>query len=541
MIDKSDVLNAFPHETFREHQKDVVESVCDMINSDKRIIIMECPTGFGKSPVNLALCKTMQDSYYLTPQKILQRQLHEDYKIPMMMGRSNYVCNFFSKQKILDDGKHIMCNEGMCMRRKGWTCPVRSMDECDYWKEKDVCLNAQTALMNFMYFIVEGFTEGEYSFGNREFVVIDECHFIDNWCLNFNTVTISNRTIPTKIWDKVNLPFDSIDHEEDIGRVIQIIDDEIISKVIEEIRLLAGNEELGIREVKRMNKMRELIAKWNSLKKDVEINVWVHQVVYGMYHSNKIVFQPIYVAPFMKDLVWKRGEYFLLSSATILDPKLYLKEVGLDGALDKGLIGIIKVPHTFPIENRLIYTSTIVGKLTQDEREKNIVPAINMVKRILTKHSDVKGILHMHSYKNADDLAAMAGEYANRLIFHNDSNREEMLTYWEHNGSNSVLVSVNMEEGLDLSYDLSRFQILFKVGYPYLGDRRVKVRLEGLKDRNWYMTQALKKVIQAYGRGVRAPDDYCAFYVIDESFLNVIKNNNVPTWFSDAITNKVVV
>jgi len=538
MLDKKDVLSLFPHDTFREHQVDVIEQVCEMINSDKRIILMECPTGFGKSPVNLALCRAMKSSYYLTPQKILQRQLYQDYKIPLIMGRNNYKCNFFARQRLTDEGKVIDCSEGMCKRRRNWTCSLREAGECDYWKAKVECMNAQTALMNFMYFITEGFTGGgEYSFGDRELVIVDECHFIDNWCLNFNSVTISNRTVPSKIWEKKLIPFDTLELEN-IDEVMSWLEKNTIRFAEEEKVTLESMEELGIREVKRLNKIDDLLYKWNVLKEDIQKNVWVHQVVRGAFHQSKIVFQPIYVAPFMKDLVWKRGDYFILSSATILNPKVFLREVGLEGALGKGLIGTLKVPHTFPIQNRLIYTSTIVGKMTREYREQNLVPAVDMVKKILNKHPNEKGILHMHSYKNSDDLAELAGEYANRFVFHTEYNREEVLENWENNGSNNVLVSVNMEEGLDLAYELSRFQILFKVGYSYLGDKRVKVRVEAMKERDWYVTQALKKVVQAYGRGVRAPDDYCAFYVIDASFHDVIRNEYVPSWFLEAITDK---
>jgi Rad3-related DNA helicase len=62
-----------------------------------------------------------------------------------------------------------------------------------------------------------------------------------------------------------------------------------------------------------------------------------------------------------------------------------------------------------------------------------------------------------------------------------------------------------MSEGVDLKDDLSRFQVLVKIPYPYLGDPLVKKRMN--KWSGWYSLQTAKKIVQAVGRSVRSYDD----------------------------------
>ena len=80
----------------------------------------------------------------------------------------------------------------------------------------------------------------------------------------------------------------------------------------------------------------------------------------------------------------------------------------------------------------------------------------------------------------------------------------------------TVLLSPSMQEGVDLRGDYSRFQIICKVPFPYLGDKVVKKRMS--KWPEWYSTQTAKTVIQAVGRSVRSEDDHAVTYILDEGW-----------------------
>ena len=73
---------------------------------------------------------------------------------------------------------------------------------------------------------------------------------------------------------------------------------------------------------------------------------------------------------------------------------------------------------------------------------------------------------------------------------------------------------------------------------PYLNtnDSRVQARLE--EDQwSWYHRAALRTVIQACGRVVRAPDDYGDTYLADSSLLDLFERAraDTPDWFAEQV------
>jgi hypothetical protein len=99
-----------------------------------------------------------------------------------------------------------------------------------------------------------------------------------------------------------------------------------------------------------------------------------------------------------------------------------------------------------------------------------------------------------------------------------------------------VFVAVKMEEALDLAYDLGRWQVLCKAPFLNTNDSRVAARLAD-GQWAWYYRSALRTVIQACGRVVRAPDDEGATYVADSSILDLFERarGDMPPWFRDQV------
>jgi Rad3-related DNA helicase len=80
----------------------------------------------------------------------------------------------------------------------------------------------------------------------------------------------------------------------------------------------------------------------------------------------------------------------------------------------------------------------------------------------------------------------------------------------------AVLVSPSSHEGLDLYGDRSRLQVIAKLPFASLGDKRVKRRME--LDKDWYNLHTAQKFIQAVGRSIRSDSDYATTYVLDAAF-----------------------
>ncbi|MEM6431580.1 MAG: helicase C-terminal domain-containing protein, partial [Deinococcota bacterium] len=126
-----------------------------------------------------------------------------------------------------------------------------------------------------------------------------------------------------------------------------------------------------------------------------------------------------------------------------------------------------------------------------------------------------------------------------RLITHDSSSgRDSALERHCNSKDPTVLLTPSMTEGIDLAGDLSRWQIICKIPYPYLGDPQVTRRKE--RDPAWYDWHTTLTVVQAYGRSIRSEDDYAVTYLLDADFPNFLKRQKrrLPSWFLEAVQDK---
>lgn len=114
---------------------------------------------------------------------------------------------------------------------------------------------------------------------------------------------------------------------------------------------------------------------------------------------------------------------------------------------------------------------------------------------------------------------------------------EEVLEKFRKSENSNVLVSPSMNEGVDLPYDDCRFQIIYKIPYPNISDAQIKARKN--IDDYWYLYKTALTLLQTYGRGMRAEDDYCTTYIIDNRVKRFVsqnkKNGLIPDYFIEAI------
>ena len=80
-----------------------------------------------------------------------------------------------------------------------------------------------------------------------------------------------------------------------------------------------------------------------------------------------------------------------------------------------------------------------------------------------------------------------------------------------------------MTEGVDLKDEASRFQILCKIPYPYLGDKLIRKRMN--KWKWWYPLQTAKKIVQSVGRSIRSSEDHAVTYILDKDWDRFYSRN----------------
>ncbi|MFT4947788.1 MAG: Rad3-related DNA helicase, partial [Natronomonas sp.] len=294
---------------------------------------------------------------------------------------------------------------------------------------------------------------------------------------------------------------------------------------------LRGNAELSPEEVQRRDQLTKLRTDLNWFLDDYRdpdsVTTWVVD-----QHGDAgapVTIKPVDPERYLKHTVWDRGKTFLLLSATILNREAFCAGVGLDPSN----VGMVEMPHTFPLENRPLFDVT-QGKMTYEHREETLPNIARILVRLMAHHPDEKGLVHCHSYAIQDRLEKLLREFGvgARIRSHDREDRDGQLAAWQRSSDPTVFLSVKMEEALDLEGDLCRWQLLCKAPYPNTNDSRVARRLED-GQWAWYYRTALRTVIQACGRVVRSPDDYGYTYLGDSSLLELFDRarTDMPEWF----------
>ena len=527
------IVDAFPAPSFRGTQKQALADIRAAFDVDNDVVLVRAPTGSGKSLLARAImgcARTLEEAtpaqptgaYYTTPQvsqldAVEADSLLADFNV--IRGKGNYSC-------ILPGEHDTPVNQAPCARQKGFDCTVKH--RCPYYSDRGIASAQPLAAMTLAYFMQ---TAGSDVFGTRDVVVIDEAHGLAEWAEMYATIELSPERVP--VWDDVGVP-DVTAADDPVERASRFAETlaGVCSRSKDE---LTNSPELSPAEVARRDRLSELISELTWFVEDYRNpespTTWVVDQVGG--EATSLTIKPLDPARYLQHTVWDRGEKFALLSATILNKNAFCRQVGLDPAR----VALVDVEHTFPVENRPLYDVT-QGKMTYEHRDETIPKIARLIVRLMATHPDEKGIIHAHSYAIADQLADRLAAFGvgKRVRIHSKADRDDALAAWKATDSPDVFISVKMEEALNLTGDLARWQVLCKAPYLNTNDSRVARRLEE-GQWAWYHRSALRTVIQACGRVVRSPDDYGATYLADSSLLDLFDRtrSDTPPWFSEQI------
>ena len=362
-------------------------------------------------------------------------------------------------------------------------------------------------------------TESNYSgkITPRELLVVDEAHNAESELSKFVEVTVSERFCkqmldinwpgkPTQFqaskWIR-SVYFPKIKRQRDhIEKMMEKFTD--LEKTMKEFGKIAREFDL----------LRGHCDRLETFLSVYDASNWVFENVPAFGRSKrKMTFRAIDIAPFAEAYLLRLGQRVLLMSATILDKEAFCRSLGIRQSEAE----FISIPSPFPIEHRPVF-SLGVGSMNKSNIDSTLPKMTKTIRELLGQHPDEKGIIHTHTFKIAKAIKAeIRGNLGKRLLIHTSEDREEVLR--RHLGSSepTVLLSPSMTEGVDLKDDLSRFQVICKVPYPYFGDPLVRKRMN--KWSWWYPLQTAKTLIQATGRSIRNFDDYAVTYVLDSDWM----------------------
>ena len=228
--------------------------------------------------------------------------------------------------------------------------------------------------------------------------------------------------------------------------------------------------------------------------------------------QRKFVFKPIDVSEYAMQHLLNFADYIVFMSATIVSHEGFAESIGLKR--DK-YISIKEGSPFDPANNPILFTPS--GSMSAKNIEKTLPIMLKMVKQIINEHSKEKGIIHTHNTRIAKYLNENLR--SSRTILAYGESRERALKEHLKSKNPTILISPSMSEGVDLKGELSKFQILCKVPFPYLGDKVTKKKMS--KWSWWYNTQTVRTIVQSIGRSIRNENDKAVTYILDSDWSRI--------------------
>lgn len=536
-----DYKQLFPYPSIRNEQETSINLALDaFINKGKRFVILELGTGCGKSAIGLTVARYLSanqpasdeyghGAYVLTTQKVLQEQYLHDFgppagKLVSIKSSSNYSCEFF-QGNTCGESLRLLKNES-----KGSPFWMKCMTDCCYKREKLAFLNSSESITNYSYFLAETMYGGKIT--PRDLLILDEAHNCEGELSKFIEVIISEKFTkeilklawPEQLTEKKVVAWIKETYEPALKmhalRMEMMIQKLNIKEKVKEFKVISSQIEMIDKHICKIHRFLDM---WTD-------DNWVMNVVQptSPRSMRKFEFKPVDVGPYAEELLFKFGKSVLMLSATIVNRDVFCETLGIDS----NDVEFLSIDSPFPIENRPIYYAP-VGNMAMSSIDESLPKLIEMINVILEQHKNEKGIIHTHTFKISNYIKNNIKN--RRLIIHDSSNREEMIQKHMKSKKNTVIVSPSLSEGIDLKDDLSRFQVICKIPYPFLGDKLVKKRM--YKHKLWYPYQTAKTIVQSAGRSVRNEKDHAVTYILDGNWEKFFKDNGLmfPESFRKAL------
>lgn len=530
----SELEGLFPFPEMRPSQRLALEKFISTTERDRKFTILELPTGIGKSGVAVTLGRWaslpghnrpggLGGAYLLTIQKMLQQQyLTEFPELVEMKGAANYRCAQYP----------VSCEEGSKLARALTKKPCEC--SCPYKEAKETFLSTPFGVTNFAYFLtLTAFQKGLIR--PRKVLIIDEAHNTETSLINHSNIEVS-RTRANDL--KITFPSPPLGPRE-LKRAKKWIEAEVKPAV--SVKRAAINLELDRARSKGDDKALGYIlrdeAALDQFEYKLDLFVKSDSDLWFVGHSDKIEIKPLTGELFADELLFGMADHVVFLSATILDPRTFVRSLGLSPKQ----CGYLGVPSEFPVENRRIVFSP-AGSMSYKNYEATLPKMLRKIEKVFAKHPDEKGIIHCQSFKTMNHIVDHFRNtpHARRLLSHTSRQETKAAALARHTTTDepTVLLSPSMTEGLDLRGDLSRFQVVAKMPFASLADPYVKTRM-GL-DPDWYRWQTALTLVQALGRSVRSKDDHAISYIIDGDFGQFMTQAQsiLPEWWLDSVEVK---
>lgn len=516
-----DSLNPYP--AWRQGQREACQAIVEAVMDGVQIITYKGPTGSGKSLVLSVAARALLEeggikrATYTTPQRQLVHQLAGDERLEItaLLGRANYPCHKMPQGSAGD------CPVPAKARRK--TCP-----RCPYLAARDAYVEAAVGATTLDKLLTDR------SLPPAELLIVDESQGLemklidqraailpewmdlagdlpeqmDIWLAAIRTKQLKYEGRLEKLFARLAPPGES----EDVKSLMGYVEAEDAAKVA--------------RSLERINR---------ALDKALAISRIVSEAPESYVIDGKTrAFKLISGREQFREFIMGTSSVILASGTptTQLIAEDYIT---------------ISSPHPVPVEQRMVYFHPC-GKMAMGARDETLEKMGPMIAKMHKAHGQ-NTLCHCHSYKIAGDLGQILYDEGCSPMFTDRECREDGVEKWKAS-TGRILLSVGMEEGLDLPGPKNCLNIIVKVPFQYLGDEWIVRRNEHDKylpiEQRYSDVATITALQQACGRIVRGQDDLgpngkpkeC--WILDSSLEGLYKRcwQLFQPWFRESLCRK---
>ena len=536
----------------RAFQKDVLSIIYyAMAKDDFDNIVVQAPTGIGKSAIAMTVQNRFKSGYLLAPSLGLTEQYIADYgdRLEEVKGRRNFDC------WVRPGNAHA----APCWRA-GSSCPhTKREDPCPYYDQKFKASDARITLSNpaYLFRVVQGNSD----FEQRDFAIIDEAHRMESFMLDLLETRINVKDWRA-VYGKGSMPHHY--HAEDWFSDLTTMKSDV--KSLKERAELDGDEP-------KVEQFSDLLSKiidcLDLLKDSKNVVVETNNNRFGQYAA----FKPVRANRFAGEHLDNVARRRIFLSATILDIDTFLSSLGLE---EQKTLYINVTESPFPKENFNVHYAGC-GSMSWGKRDASIPKQIRAIAGIMEKWPDKRGVIlpHSHAIRKRIVQGLIDEGYEDRIVTHDSDVRGRELAlkrFMTDPDPSLVLISTYVTEGFDFKGKLAEWLVICKIPYlPVKGDPVIEQRMEedehqwrrdheGTPEcpyepptkysnnlcgnfscpspcQKWYNLQTSLKIVQGAGRIVRSSDDVGHLFILDGSWPRFFRQNVglLPGWFRQNI------
>lgn len=531
-------------EEIHPHQIEAVESAMDLYQSGTDVVLVDAPTGSGKSLVGDLIRRRLGErGLYVCHSKALQDQYLRDFRYAeVLKGRSNYPTQSmpFPEYTAADCTKlpGVPPDENNCE----W-CP--EIARCQYEVAKSRALRARLAVVNTSYMLTECNFVGNFS--GRQLAIVDECDVMEGELLGFVEFKLSTRQLET-------LNIEAPKKGSHKSTIMKWLEDAVLPAIDFQLTFFPAQS----RNVQTIRKRESLKSLKQSVKRVIRqyqeddseerepgiSGAWVRD-----NNAGPMVLKPVTVQKYGHDYLWRHSKRWLLMSATIISASRLMEDLGIDnwqvmiegGDTRPATWGLVEVPMTFPVENRPIIAAG-VANMVYKEKDASYPAMAYAIDKVCERHPGERILVHTVSYDLARYLALnVKAPGRDKYLYENSASKDVVVANFKKSDG-GIIFAPSLDRGVDFRNDECSVVVVAKVPFPYLGDPQINAKQKAKGGNEWYAVEAIRTLVQMTGRHVRSKTDRGTTYIFDRQFgTNLYKKwkHLFPSWWREAVTTTV--